>query len=125
MSKQASSSTRGNFSSAKSARKSSSSPLVLDGDVVKLRLEAERTELGAKSEPQVKAYNARATELEARVTSWNQRNEGWNQTIQTMNAERTDWVKECADRRFREDDEIARHTTILARVGNGPLSADK
>jgi phage replication initiation protein len=45
VSKQAASSTCGNFASVKSARKSNS-PLVLDGETVKLRLEAERTESG-------------------------------------------------------------------------------
>ncbi len=70
-------------------------------------LDAEKTELAAKSEATVRDYNAKAAVVDAQVTGWNQRNEQWNQDGRALEAERSEWVISCADRRYREDDEIA------------------
>lgn len=70
-------------------------------------LDAEKTEFGAKSEVTVRDYNAKAAAVDAQVSGWNQRNEQWNQAGRALEAERSEWVISCADRRYREDDEIA------------------
>ncbi len=70
-------------------------------------LEAERAAVASGGEQVVSAYNAKARALEARVNDWNQRNEAWNTTGRELEAERQGWVDNCADRRYREDDEIA------------------
>jgi chromosome segregation ATPase len=70
-------------------------------------LEAEKTEFAAKSEVTVRDYNAKASAVDAQVVAWNQRNEKWNQDARALEAERSEWVGNCADRRYREDDEIA------------------
>ncbi len=70
-------------------------------------LETEKTELAAKSEAIVRDYNAKAAAVDAQVTNWNQRNEQWNQDARALEADRSDWVINCADRRYREDDETA------------------
>ncbi len=70
-------------------------------------LEAEKADYATKSEGLVRDYNAKAVVVDAQVAAWNLRNEKWNQDSRALEAERLDWVGSCADRRFREDDEIA------------------
>ncbi len=70
-------------------------------------LEAEKAEFASKSEVTVRDYNAKAAAVDAQVTHWNQRNEQWNQNARALEVERSEWVGTCADRRYREDDEIA------------------
>ena len=70
-------------------------------------LEAEKTEFAAKSEVTVRDYNLKASAMDAQVVAWNQRNEKWNQDARALEAERSEWVGNCADRRYREDDETA------------------
>jgi hypothetical protein len=70
-------------------------------------LEAEKAAFTAKSETMVRDYNAKAAALDLQVTTWNQRNEQWNQNARSLEADRSEWVIGCADRRYREDDEIA------------------
>jgi capsule polysaccharide export protein KpsE/RkpR len=53
------------------------------------------------------SFNARAKALEARATAWNQRNEALTARVRTVNNEREVWLTDCADRRYREEDEIA------------------
>lgn len=69
--------------------------------------EAERAALAASGDQVVSAYNANAKAVEARVMDWNTRNQAWNDAGQLLESERRGWVQECADRRYREDDEIA------------------
>jgi predicted nucleic acid-binding Zn-ribbon protein len=69
--------------------------------------EAERVAMAAGNDKLIAAYNANAKALEARVAEWNQRNQAWNQAGTKLESERQDWVDACADRRYREDDEIA------------------
>ena len=78
-------------------------------DITKDRaeLEIERLRLAADNEQLVRAYNAKAAALDARVTAWNERNGRWNEAGAALEAERKTWVGGCADRRYREDDEIA------------------
>jgi predicted nucleic acid-binding Zn-ribbon protein len=78
-----------------------------DLGVLQKALEAEKAELATKSETLVRDYNAKATAVDAQVTGWNQRNEKWNQDARALEADRSEWVISCADRRYREDDEIA------------------
>jgi chromosome segregation ATPase len=75
--------------------------------VLQKSLETEKTEFAAKSEATVKDYNAKAAAVDMQVTGWNQRNEKWNQDARALEADRSEWVIGCADRRYREDDEIA------------------
>jgi len=78
-------------------------------DIIKERaaLETERTSIANSSDEAVRSFNVKATALEARVATWNERNAKWNQLTATIDAERKAWVANCADRRFREDDEAA------------------
>ena len=55
----------------------------------------------------VNAYNANAKAVEARVVDWNTRNQAWNDAGVNLETERQEWVQQCADRRYREDDEAA------------------
>jgi chromosome segregation ATPase len=70
-------------------------------------LDVEKTEFAARSEALVRDYNAKAGAVDTQVTSWNQRNEQWNQDARALEADRSEWVISCSDRRYREDDEIA------------------
>ena len=55
----------------------------------------------------VAAYNAKAGPRDAKVADWNERNKALNEASQKQESERTSWLLECADRPYREDDEIA------------------
>lgn len=77
-------------------------------------LEKERADLLAEGEkwnatmrPAVEAYNTKAKAIDVRVAAWNERNSQWNEQSRTLEAERQGWVGNCADRRYREDDEKA------------------
>lgn len=70
-------------------------------------LEIERTALSTGAQDAVRTYNAKAAALDARVTAWNERNAKWNENLAVLEDERKLWVKTCADRRYREDDETA------------------
>ena len=39
--------------------------------------------------------------------TWNERSAGHSQRAKAVNEERETWMSDCADRRYREDDEIA------------------
>ena len=69
--------------------------------------EAEKAKITAASEEAVRTYNAKATATDARVSHWNERNAKWNDSSVALEAERKTWVGNCADRRYREDDEKA------------------
>jgi chromosome segregation ATPase len=70
-------------------------------------LEAERTAITADNERVIAAFNAKAKQIETVVQEWNTRNQAWNDAGARLEGERKDWVAGCADRRYREDDEIA------------------
>jgi len=70
-------------------------------------LDAERDRMAAASKDVVGSYNERAAALETRVKGWNQRNEDLNKASVALENEREKWITGCADRRYREDDEIA------------------
>ncbi len=70
-------------------------------------LEAERKLVTDENEKVVTAFNTKAREVEAAVAGWNQRNQAWNEAGVRLEDERKGWVATCADRRYREDDEIA------------------
>jgi chromosome segregation ATPase len=55
----------------------------------------------------VAAYNAKAGPRDGKVADWNARNKALNDETQKQEGERTSWLLECADRPYREDDEIA------------------
>jgi hypothetical protein len=55
----------------------------------------------------VRAYNERALARDAVVNDWNARNKAFNESTAKLEDERTDWLTECANRPYREDDEIA------------------
>ena len=70
-------------------------------------LEGEKAAVNQANESSVQAFNQKATELDVSVVSWNRRNEEWNQDSRDLERERSGWVKNCSQRRYREDDEIA------------------
>ncbi len=58
-------------------------------------------------EASVRSYNERAKARDASVTDWNARNKALNDAAAKTEDERTDWLTECANRPYREDDELA------------------
>ena len=54
-----------------------------------------------------KTYNERAVARDAKVTDWNQRNSSVVDASVTQEEARALWLNECANRPYREDDEIA------------------
>jgi chromosome segregation ATPase len=70
-------------------------------------IEADKAEFAGRSDTIVKAYNEKAGVLDARVQDWNLRNSQWTEESRGREAERKTWVANCADRRYREDDETA------------------
>jgi chromosome segregation ATPase len=84
-------------------------------------LEAERERLGQAQAPlaadearlvpayqnAVKAYNERALARDAVVADWNERNKAVNEAALRHEEQRAAWVSECANRPYKEDDEIA------------------
>jgi chromosome segregation ATPase len=55
----------------------------------------------------VKAYNEKAAARDAVVADWNGRNKSLNEQSAKQEDERSAWLAECANRPYREDDEIA------------------
>jgi predicted nucleic acid-binding Zn-ribbon protein len=70
-------------------------------------LDAEKAQLSSGTEEMIRAFNARAAALETRIASWNERNGKWNEDSSLAEAERKDWISSCANRRYREEDELA------------------
>ncbi len=55
----------------------------------------------------VKAYNDKAAARDGVVAEWNGRNKALNEQSAKQEDERSTWLAECANRPYREDDEIA------------------
>jgi chromosome segregation ATPase len=55
----------------------------------------------------VKGYNEKAQVRDAQVADWNGRNKTINETAAKHEDARSSWLAECANRPYREDDEIA------------------
>ena len=55
----------------------------------------------------VKGYNDKAQARDALVADWNGRNKVLNESAAKADDERSAWLVECANRPYREDDEIA------------------
>jgi chromosome segregation ATPase len=55
----------------------------------------------------VAAYNEKAKARDARVEDWNTRNKAMNELGLQHEEARSSWLSECANRPYREDDEIA------------------
>jgi chromosome segregation ATPase len=55
----------------------------------------------------VKGYNDKAQVRDAQVADWNNRNKSVNETAAKHEDARSSWLAECANRPYREDDEIA------------------
>jgi Skp family chaperone for outer membrane proteins len=55
----------------------------------------------------VKGYNEKAQARDALVADWNGRNKAINDSAAKQDDERSSWLTECANRPYREDDEIA------------------
>jgi chromosome segregation ATPase len=70
-------------------------------------LEAERVAATGAAQEAISAFNTKATAVEARATDWNARNGKLNELTQTATDDRQTWATECANRRYREDDETA------------------
>lgn len=58
-------------------------------------------------EAAVKSYNEKAKARDVRVDDWNGRNRTLNERAAQREQDRSAWLAECADRPYREDDEIA------------------
>jgi predicted nucleic acid-binding Zn-ribbon protein len=55
----------------------------------------------------VKAYNDKAATRDTVVADWNGRNKALNEQSAKQEDDRSAWLSECANRPYREDDEIA------------------
>jgi predicted nucleic acid-binding Zn-ribbon protein len=55
----------------------------------------------------VKTYNDKAAARDAVVADWNGRNKALNEQSAKQEDDRSAWLSECANRPYREDDEIA------------------
>jgi chromosome segregation ATPase len=71
------------------------------------QLQADEAALVPVYQAAVKTYNDKATARDAKVTSWNERNTAALKNTETHEDNRKTWVSECANRPYREDDEIA------------------
>ncbi|MBK1713897.1 hypothetical protein [Rubrivivax gelatinosus] len=69
-------------------------------------LDAERAQLAVGNEQAVNSFNDRAAAVDSKVKDWNKRNDDVFQRAEKVNADRDLWAGECANRRYREDDEI-------------------
>jgi len=78
-----------------------------DLDAERPGLEGDRAAVLVRLQEAVVAYNAKAVVVDKRVQDWNARNAKLNDDSAALEAERKDWVGNCANRRYREDDEIA------------------
>jgi len=54
-----------------------------------------------------KAYNQKALARDAVIATWNERNKALNDEALKADEERQSWLGECANRPYREDDELA------------------
>jgi len=70
-------------------------------------LEAEKVKVLAELQAAVDAYNTKAGSVDQRVAAWNQRNTKVNDMAGAVEAERKDWLANCSNRRYREEDEMA------------------
>jgi chromosome segregation ATPase len=70
-------------------------------------LDAEKNAIVARVTDDVNVYNERAKKVDARSADWNRRNNEANDNNQALEGERKTWVATCANRRYREEDELA------------------
>jgi chromosome segregation ATPase len=70
-------------------------------------LAADEARLVPAYQDAVKAYNVKAEARDAKVADWNARNAVANETSRKHEDARLSWLDECANRPYREDDEIA------------------
>lgn len=70
-------------------------------------LKVDQAALDRTSEEAVAAYNDRARAHDQRVDAWNQRNATALQQAEAYKDDSERWTGDCADRRYREDDEKA------------------
>lgn len=70
-------------------------------------LAADEARLVPAYQDAVKVYNVKAEARDAKVGDWNGRNAAANETSRKHEDARLSWLDECANRPYREDDEIA------------------
>jgi chromosome segregation ATPase len=70
-------------------------------------LSADEARLVPAYQDAVKVYNVKAEARDAKVGDWNLRNAAANETSRKHEDARLSWLDECANRPYREDDEIA------------------
>ena len=70
-------------------------------------LDAEQARLVPAYQAGVKAHNERVTARDAKVTDWNGRNAAAVEASVKQQEARALWLNECANRPYREDDEVA------------------
>jgi chromosome segregation ATPase len=70
-------------------------------------LKAEAPQIESTSSQAVAAYNAKATANDQKVEDWNKRSAAGVERANAWRADNDNWKRDCADRPYREDDEIA------------------
>lgn len=70
-------------------------------------LKADREKLVGGTNDAVSKLNARVEAQQQVASDWNSRSKKLDQELQAYEADRSDWVIGCGDRRYREDDEKA------------------
>ena len=88
--------------------------LAKEFDAERERLNKARVPLGEEEarlvpvyQSAVRAYNEKAQARDAIVADWNGRNKAINEVSLKHDEERSAWLAECANRPYREDDEVA------------------
>jgi DNA repair exonuclease SbcCD ATPase subunit len=99
---------------ADEAPKSKREEMAKELDAERERLNKVRVPLGEEEarlvpvyQNAVKAYNDKAQARDAVVADWNNRNKAINEQSLKSEEERSSWLAECANRPYREDDEVA------------------
>lgn len=99
---------------AEEAPRSKREELAKELDAERDRLAKARVPLGEEEarlvpvyQSAVKAYNDKALARDAIVADWNGRNKAINELSLKQEEDRSAWLSECANRPYREDDEIA------------------
>jgi chromosome segregation ATPase len=99
---------------AESAPANQRETLVKELDVERERLTKARAPLADEEarlvpayQNAVKGYNEKAQARDAQVADWNNRNKTLNEAAGKHEDERSSWLTDCANRPYREDDEIA------------------
>ncbi len=92
-------------------RPSTGESRALERDRLALQAESEALQAERSALPDMRAtvdaFNGRAAAQDQKVVEWNARNQKLADETEALASDREQWTADCANRRYREDDEIA------------------